>query len=320
MVPYIFLDLFFAMSGFLITRIIILQKAKGIFSFKLFYYKRAIRIFPVYYLLIILVSIFISTKNNIYPIFYLSNYFFIFHQEPHPLMHTWSLSVEEHFYLLWPVILMLFNLKTSRIIIGYIIPAICLLTIISFPVFFDKYFASSFLYNSTITRCLAISLGSFLAFHENWMDALNRTTTLKIAGLCFLIYFSYLFYNRIPLFKLLPRYLATACFIPVLSALTIIITHKINFIKKSIFQKLLLNGIINYVGKISYGLYLFHYPIFFYFKITNDQIKVSDNISLCIAATFLSIALASFSFHFFELPLINHRSISEKYHLKQYFT
>ncbi len=307
MLPYIFLDVFFAMSGFLITRIIIKEKEKGTFSFKKFYYRRSIRIFPIYYLTIILVTLIISSKGNLYAVFYLSNYYFTFFQDPHPLMHTWTLSVEEHFYLLWPVILMLFNLKTCRIIIGFVLPLLAFLTIILLPVFLSQYTASSLIYNSTNTRCLAISLGSFLAFHEAWLHRINKLKFLKIAGLSILVYITYLVSYKLPLLKSVPHYVLVACFLPVLSVLLLMLTHKTNFIRENIFKKIALNGPVNYVGKISYGLYLYHYPVFFFFGISSAQVLVTNNLSLCLWACILSFVFAVISFHLIETPLMNYK-------------
>lgn len=306
-IPYLFLDIFFAMSGYLITGIILNEKEKGAFTFKNFYFKRALRIFPVYYLTLFFVCIFISPKGIIYPAFYLSNFYFIFHQDPNPLLHTWTLSVEEHFYLLWPVLLTIFNFKTCRIIIGYIIPGISLLTIALLPFFSTEYFASSFIYSSTITRCLAISLGSYLAFHKNWLIQLSNKKFLVITFLSILLYGIYEYAVKIPFLQSVPHYVRIAILFPLLAVLLLILIYKINFFKESILKKIVLNRVVNYTGKISYGLYLYHYPIFYYFKIGSNQIRVSDNIGLCILATGMAFGIASLSFHFIETPIMNYK-------------
>jgi len=129
-IGYILLDMFFVLSGFLITSLILNAKNKNSFSYKQFYLNRTLRIFPIYYLTIICVAIFITTDYLVYPIFYISNYFFSFYGAPHPLNHTWSLAVEEHFYLLWPILIMSFSTKALKWITGLIIPVISILSVV----------------------------------------------------------------------------------------------------------------------------------------------------------------------------------------------
>src|SRR5262245_41609925 len=98
-------NVFFGLSGFLITRILIREKQEGRFSMKRFYLKRTLRIFPIYYLTLLLVVIFITARHAGWLALYMGNFVFAFDLDPHPLRHTWSLAVEEHFYLIWPLIL-----------------------------------------------------------------------------------------------------------------------------------------------------------------------------------------------------------------------
>lgn len=111
---------FFVLSGFLITRILIESKSGNNF-FSNFYIRRSLRIFPLYYLYILVIFIYCTylgiqdTQNWLYYIFYVQNYtmawngfMYVPGQE---FGHTWSLAVEEQFYLLWPLVVFFCNRK-----------------------------------------------------------------------------------------------------------------------------------------------------------------------------------------------------------------
>lgn len=306
-IGYILLDMFFALSGFLITSIILNEKKKGTFSFKQFYFNRTLRIFPIYYIAIILVAIFISTDYLIYPALYISNYFFSFHNEVHPLNNTWSLAVEEHFYLLWPILIMSFNTKALKWITGLIIPLIAILTVVVVGFTFEPHIASNLVSFGTTTRCLGISLGAFLAFHVEWLTHFSRRAFIKTVLLGFGFYLFYYFMPLIPGLKLIPQYARLVCIVPLLSVTTVVIWYRLNFVREGILKYLLLNPIVEYVGKISYGLYLFHYPIYYYFNFTDWQTPKTDDVFTYWLVLVLSLCAAMLSFRFIETPLLNLR-------------
>ena len=97
---YLGVDIFFALSGFLITRILLFERDRG-GSILAFWKRRAVRIFPAFYLLVAVVAVVRWGPELPWVATYLSN----FHRLgsfPSPLRHTWSLAVEEHFYLVCP--------------------------------------------------------------------------------------------------------------------------------------------------------------------------------------------------------------------------
>jgi len=299
--------MFFVMSGFLITAIILKEKEKNTFSFKQYYLSRTLRIFPIYYLTIILVAIFISTEHLIYPVFYVSNYFFSFHNEVHPLNNTWTLAVEEHFYLIWPIILSTFSIKMCKYITGYIIPAIAILTVIILGLVFEPDIASNLACFGTTTRCISISFGSFLAFNYGWLKNLSTRGFKKIILLCIAVYGLFYFMPLIPVLNQVPQYVRLVCIVPVISTLLIIISHRANFIADSVFKRVVFNSPIAYVGLMSYGLYLYHYPIFYYFGITDWQTPVTSDVFTYWLAVAITFIFSILSFHFIETPVLNLR-------------
>jgi peptidoglycan/LPS O-acetylase OafA/YrhL len=309
-IGYILLDMFFAMSGFLITSIILKEKEKGRFSFKQFYINRSIRIFPVYYLTLLLVALFITSDYIWYAVFYLSNYFFSFHVFVHPLNHTWSLAVEEHFYLLWPILLTSFSTKTCKFILSVIIPAVVLLCVIIIPFFFDYFTSYQLIILGTTTRCLAITLGSYLAFNFNWLHNMQTKTFKNVLVLSIAFYLGYYCMPVIPVLKSIPNYARLVCLIPIISVLVIIVWYRLDFMKETIFKKLLLNNVANYFGKMSYGIYLFHYPIFYAFNMVDWQTPFTEDVFRYWLVISLVIASAALSYHFIELPLQNWRKQS----------
>ncbi|MCI4670932.1 MAG: acyltransferase [Bacteroidia bacterium] len=110
-------DLFFVISGFLITRILFFQKEKGHVkaALRTFYARRVLRIFPVYYLVVFLSAIFhdgLVREALPWNLTYTSNFFMLkIEAWVGVITHFWSLSVEEQFYLLWPFLILLFRQK-----------------------------------------------------------------------------------------------------------------------------------------------------------------------------------------------------------------
>ena len=304
-IGYILLDMFFVMSGFLITSIILHEKEKNTFSFKQFYLNRSLRIFPIYYLTIILVAVFISTDHLIYPVFFIANYFFAFHNEVHPLNNTWTLAVEEHFYLFWPILLSAFSFKQCKIITGLIIPLIAFMTVITAPYLFESNVAGEFVYLGTTTRCLSISLGSYLAFNKSWLTNLSKNGFKKIIFLCIGVYVLFYFMPVLPVLNKVPQYARLVCIVPVISTLLIIISYRVNFSDNTLIKKIIFNDVINYIGLMSYGLYLFHYPVFYFFGMIDWQTPVTNDAFTYWLAILSAFLLTVVSYHFIEKPIIS---------------
>src|SRR5882672_2186860 len=100
---YLGVDLFFVLSGFLITRILLADRENER-PLRFFLARRALRIFPIYYLLLAVLLLAKPGQYLAWCAIYLSNFHFMFDKTPNPLPHTWSLAIEEHFYLIWPPI------------------------------------------------------------------------------------------------------------------------------------------------------------------------------------------------------------------------
>ena len=315
---FIGVDIFFVISGYLITSIILKELVTtGSFSFKHFYERRARRILPAL-LFVILCSLpfgylilfpepFIDfSKSIISSVFFISNIYFNFtgniygdeHTLLKPFLNTWSLSVEEQYYILFPIFL-IFIIKFFKkylltfFVIGFLI-----------SISFSQYSSinhPSFNFYQIFSRGFELLLGSMLSYFESnnvkWGKS-NRVLNQLFPKLgILLIIFSIFFFSD--------NYLLPSSYslIPLIGVCLIIwFSHKSEFI-----TKILSNKIFVFFGLISYSLYLFHYPIFAFsrlLEIFNDNYK--------LIFIFLTIIVSIFSYYFIERPFRNRKIISLK--------
>lgn len=316
-------DIFFVLSGFLISQILFNQRNNAeILNIptssvvKNFYVRRTLRIFPIYYLTIFgLLLISKSTGTNIqsafgYFVTYTSNfYFFEIQTWDGMLSHLWSLAVEEQFYLIWPWIILFAKKKYfPHIISGFILIGIS-----------SQYLMRDIRMSSLLTfTCFdAFGLGALLA----WVMTCCKDKLAKfhiIMSVVAAIATFFFVYGLIQKeWVILP--LRTIVSLIALSIITyIVINGEANSLR---FKFILNNKILIFLGKISYGLYLYHnivpstlnsriidkylnplLPDLIYNKYHADLFLLEN--------TILLIAVAWLSYIFIEKPLLN---------LKKYF-
>jgi peptidoglycan/LPS O-acetylase OafA/YrhL len=161
---------FFVISGFLITHLLIREKeATGTISFRNFYIRRSLRIFPPFYVywIIAIAALLLRHAKIIWPqaicsLLYVNNYYQGLHNYPSsPFSHTWSLGVEEQFYLLWPAAFVLFRNRLGALARGllFLIPALWIYR--SFLYFHGV--SDPYIYTSFETRIDAILVGCLVA-------------------------------------------------------------------------------------------------------------------------------------------------------------
>ncbi|MEO1435765.1 MAG: acyltransferase [Bacteroidota bacterium] len=301
---YIGVDIFFVLSGFLITRILIREKQAGTFSFKRFYLKRALRIFPIYYLTIFLCGICITWKGIAYTATYLSNYYFSYHTGPHPLSHTWSLAVEEHYYLLWPLLIGTCSLAWLR---RNFLLWVCLFVTIGLALTLaicEPLVIRKIVYNATHFRILSIAFGSMLAFYESEVRALDRGQLIRLGALFLIVFGLATHIQFIPLLAFLPYEVWRLWLFAFSSTLLFVLVFRLED-GQSIFRWLFTNVVIRFIGKISYAVYLFHFPIFFWFELfpnqTGGRKVLLSEFMLPLALVFL---LPMLSYFLIERPLL----------------
>lgn len=259
-------DFFFVLSGFLITEILYNQKIEielgnttFFQSIKKFYTRRTLRIFPIYYLLIIFLF-YINYKNTreIFPylISYTSN---ILEAKTNNYVgdfnHFWSLAVEEQFYIIWPFFIFLISKKH---LLKFIIATITL-SIISRICFIiiapNQWMAASYL---TINVMFALGIGALLAYIKNSYTAFfNKiSASMLLAPFVFTIYIflSFKVVNK-GYFPAI-NFLLDEVLFCIFSAF--VIARAVGSEYKYIAKFILENKNFTHLGQISYGLYIYH--------------------------------------------------------------
>ena len=312
---FIGVDIFFVISGYLITSIILKELiTTGTFSLKHFYERRVRRILPAL-LFVMLVSLPFAwmyllpisfedfSKSILYSLGFISNFYFwsitqVYGAESglyKPFLHTWSLSVEEQFYILFPILL----LVTFRYLRKYLIHILILGFIISLGLAeWGNKNHPSFNFYVFPTRGWELLAGSILAYFEitNGKRCKNRILNLILPFIgLILIGHSVLFFNY-ELFH--PSFHTLSPIIGV--CLIIWYSNKDELITKILSTKLFVG-----IGLISYSLYLWHYPIFAFARIT-DFIQGSLFNNLLIG--WVIIILSIFSYYFIERPARNKKN------------
>ena len=293
---FIGVDCFFVISGYLITSIIVKQLNNGQFSFLEFYVRRIRRILPavIFVILatllsgyfILLPSMYAKLGDSaLYAAFGASNFYFFWHtgyfdtvSEFHPLLHTWSLAVEEQFYLLWPLLL----LSVTRFTKGrasFTLAALGLVLVISlvisiYTVSVDQKHAFYMLES----RAWELSLGGLLAFLP---AVTNRvvSSVLSVAGLL-LVGLSITYLNPEMKFP------GANALYPCVGAALLILPKRENFVSAFLSLPPLV-----FVGKISYSLYLWHWPVLVFYRHygTGKMPTTNEKIVLIFICVFLSI-------------------------------
>ena len=320
---YIGVDIFFVISGFLITNIIVKElETTNKFSFMNFYTRRARRIMPALVFTLVLTFILsvwllnlakfqifggslaaaIVSVSNIF--FYnQAGYFDIFSQSS-PLLHTWSLGVEEQFYIFWPIALLI-AFKINR---KLLIPAVISIFIISLGWSIHRQDVNiNSLYYLAPFRAFEFCIGGVIV----WLFRLKYNKNILLEFLCIVGFIAILY----PLFAydkntLFPSYNAL---MPAIGAALLIYSGTAKY-----SGYLLRNKAIGFVGLISYSLYLIHWPIIVFVETYNQDMGSAFALSLHskIIIFFISICAATLMYYFIEQPF---RKSIPKAKLKQFY-
>ncbi|MGH1456466.1 MAG: acyltransferase family protein [Alphaproteobacteria bacterium] len=315
---YLGVDIFFVISGYLITFIIQSQIQDGSFSFMGFYERRIRRIlpalfvvvlasFPIAWMVMLPQDISDYASSILSALVFGSNFWFL--QEDSyaaapsllkPFLHTWSLSVEEQFYIFFPIILLVINQYFKIYIWHTLIGLFCVSIILA--EYGSRYHPDAAFY-LLHARGWELLVGAFLAKlelekgrHHNGpiLRILCPVIGLALLAACF-VFFDDQTTRHPSLITLLPI-IATALIIRFAGGnepVTLILSSKA-FV---------------FVGLISYSLYLWHYPIFAFGRISDFMIAPMDKIYLCVLCIFLSVV----TYKFIEQPFRNKVVISRRW-------
>jgi peptidoglycan/LPS O-acetylase OafA/YrhL len=314
---FIGVDIFFVISGFLITSIITREIEKGTFIIANFYERRARRILPALTLILILSAVaswfflppneFISFAKSIFSvILFTSNIFFwrdgdyfVTDASLKPLLHTWSLGVEEQFYLFFPLFLMALK-KFKQNIIFFIILVLCISSLALAQYASVNYKNANFYLLPT--RFWELGLGALCSIRISKINIIKNSELkdlISLTGLAFIIYAMLFFDEKTPF----PSFFTL---IPTIGTVFIILYGSPN----SGIGKLLANRGIVFIGLISYSAYLIHQPLIAFKNIHFgfDQSTISKLVTL-LAIFFL----AFLSYKYIESPFRNRDRFKKKF-------
>jgi peptidoglycan/LPS O-acetylase OafA/YrhL len=314
---YFGVDIFFVLSGYLITTIIINNYKKNNFLIN-FYERRIRRIIPALSVMLFFCSIYVfffqspyfakDTSQSIFAsslflqnfllIYEFSDYFNL-NTELKPLFHLWSLSIEEQFYIFFPVIFLYLLKFYKKFFLSFFIVITLFISLA-----LNYYLENNSIYNYylPLTRAWELLLGSWLAIN----NFRKRNIILLLIGIIFIFFSIFLtnYYNNLNfLFRVL---------VVIGTSMFIVFYDNKNFYLNLTFE----NKFIIYIGLISFSLYLWHLPII---AIFNDLLNFSLDKKIIILVLLLSFFIASLSHRYVELPFRNINFLSQKNIFKLFF-
>jgi len=314
---FIGVDVFFVLSGFLITALLVGEWDEfNRISLTQFYWRRALRLLPALLLMLACIAAFewltdtrrsalLTSGGALLALSYVSNWTdTLGYYQGQIFGHTWTLSIEEQFYLLWPlVIILLLRRASSRqstirfIFLAAFLAMVCRLALLYIGE--TEYRIS----RGTDTRADALLMGSVVGMMFASGLLPNRAWVKKLLGVLGLLVFVVValiflgFYQRFPgQFKINFIYGAVSF------VTAILILHLVGS-EAGRLNWILSRPWLVYVGKISYGLYLWHYPIF---RLT--QLKEFPRATELAIEMSLTLLMTLVSFHLLERPLLRYKN------------
>jgi peptidoglycan/LPS O-acetylase OafA/YrhL len=366
---WIGVNIFFVLSGFLITRILLYQKQKSLKEYLAdFYYKRALRIFPLYYAFLAVGFLAVLTLTYFLPQLlnnsdWKATYDSVIHDFPYYLTYTynlkinarhfiehagylnrffshlWSLSVEEQFYLFFPLLVYFTSLKSLKIITIIVLIACPLLrlggVLYSINHVTDKLWFGELFYYNTLCQADALFMGAALALFsikqvKPYLTFFAIATVWLLVGIICLVllrkagYFlvagkslgydypgfwfdektPYWFINIRPFYQYtLVNILAAALILPAIYS-------------RALFPAIFEAKPIDYLGRISYGIYIFHAPILAILILIADinlggwhKVTQSPLTELVVFVSYLALVIgaAHLSYQFFEKKFLKYK-------------
>lgn len=291
-------SVFFAISGFLITYLLLKEKELNQIDIKKFYIRRALRIWPLYFLVLIL-SLLTNFVYNIGPftdsifyyLFFAANIPFILNITLPLLGHYWSLGVEEQFYIFWPWLIS----KSSNILRTITIFTIFYFSLRLIARFIDYKYGYALPYAIIhITRfdCMAIGAIGAVLLHQNNVFFMKLSTHIITQIISWLVIILLMF-NTFHIASVIDQ--------EIVSIVTVFLIINLSCNPKTIIS--MDYPVFDFLGKISYGIYVFHQLVIFFFSKILIQIDLNEGMKYLVAyigVIGLTILLAFLSYEFFE--------------------
>lgn len=288
--------IFFVLSGFLITYLLIEEKSRTkTIKVRKFYWRRLLRIWPLYFLYfflsiltVVLYGIKFNSDSTFYYLFFAANIPFILGTTLPFLSHYWSLAVEEQFYIFWPL-----ASKCSKryLLVGSIILTLLLIFVKCVAhIFFPNSFLELVIRVSRF-HCILIGAIAALLYYSKNKYFINLTTS-RLAQILTWVVMVVIAINKFHFISFLDNE-----FVSIVAVF--LIMSQIG--KNPILS--LENKIFNYLGKISFGIYVYHpLLIFFLSKVlyTENSKSLLWTVLVYLASIFFTVLVANFSYEYFE--------------------
>jgi len=313
---FVGVDIFFVISGYLISSIIIAELSKGTFTIASFYERRARRILPALFFVILaclplawlyllpselvafgksLIAVPLFSSNIL---FWQSSGYFAQDAETITLLHTWSLAVEEQFYVFFPLVMIaLWRFGVKALLAGLLIIAVLSLVYTEYA---WRHRADANFY-LIFSRSWELLLGVFVGFYLYFT---KRSLSLAVSQGLSLIGLVAILLSLVLLDKTYP-FPSLYALIPTLGAAFIIAFCQQGTFAYSLLSTRLLVGI----GLVSYSTYLWHFPLFVYAKMILDE----PSLTIMTLLGCLSIVLGFISWRFIEKPFRNKNNFKRKH-------
>lgn len=300
---FVGVDVFLVISGYLITKIIVRESLGQGFSLKRFWVRRIRRILPASTVVTFatIATGFVVLDPSSYAelgrsvvahaamlanvFFWMSSGYFSEAAELQPLLHMWSLSVEEQFYLMYPMLLIIF-LKDKRVLIGLLV---CLMLLSLLVSSIGVYKSPSATFYLLPTRAWELCAGGLLALTESKFRMKGvLQEALALLGLFLLLLPMFIYSDLTPF----PGMSAIA---PVAGAVCLIMANngQLTFV-----GRMLSNRVLVMVGLASYSLYLWHWPVLVFL----NHAFAENTLSLKCGALVVTALLSFLSWRFIEIP------------------
>jgi peptidoglycan/LPS O-acetylase OafA/YrhL len=302
-------DIFFVLSGFLITSLLLeeLCETKQI-DLKKFYLRRFIRLYPALLLMLLIIGPISKAYTMVVAcLTYSTNWIMAFHILPmsYEFSHTWSLAIEEQYYLFWPFIVLFLSKKPTprRLILVPIIFGL-LSALLRNLYYFDH---SDFwrIYAGTDSHVDGLLLGSAIGaaifFRITQLNGIEYRLVARIGLLVTVFVLMAFIFNPSIQF---PKMIAVGPL--VVSILSCVIIYILVFVQSTWLEKVLSNRILTFIGSISYGIYLWQMPIIQFIKLDTYHLSPIMVGVIQLAVIFM---MTMISYKYIEQPVMRSRKL-----------
>lgn len=295
---YVGVDVFFVISGFLITSIILEEIRSDRFSLVRFYERRCRRILPALFVVMMTTTVLASVllipsqfeefaESLIFTSLFVSTFHFsgepgYFDQSAEfaPLLHTWSLSVEEIFYVVFPVLMILCFRPSSSRFGRWVLLCVCFLSFVGAAFALARNPESRSAFYFPHARAWELLLGSMAVLFSSIGQQLSRmSSALSFAGVAMIL-------SSVALYSNETTFPGPAALLPCLGAWLVIV---FGGIRKSIVTDMLAHPCLVWIGRASFSLYLWHWPLLVMMRtIRGAELSNTETAGVLVVSALLS--------------------------------